>query len=80
MRKFCFKCKKIKRHKFKYIGTEDSHKSDEGADEKFIGCLLIIISGGLWLILEWLTPDYVRKLYDRSCSECGHTEHGVPKR
>ncbi len=76
MRKFCFRCKKITRHKFKYIGREDSYKSN---GEDALGCLYIILSGGLWLIIELFIRDGDRKLYDRSCSECGHTEHGVPK-
>lgn len=74
MRKHCLYCKKITRHKYKYIGREDSNNST-GA----FGCLLIILTGGLWLIIELFFLDGDTKLYDRSCSKCGHTEYGVHK-
>ena len=75
MRKHCHNCNKITRHKYKYIGREDSNVDDDGA----LGCLMIIMTGGLWLIFESFFQHNTTKLYDRSCPNCGYTKHGVRK-
>ena len=68
MKKYCSYCRKVTRHKYKYVGTV---KHDDG----FGGCIMTILTCGLWLFISGNTT----KLYDESCSKCGATAYGVRK-
>ena len=71
MQKYCSNCKKITRHKYKYIGKVDKDTDDDNLG----GCLMIIITFGLYLLLQ----SSSRKMYDKTCSKCGKTQYGVYK-
>ena len=70
MRKYCNQCNKITRHKYKYIGKEENT-----GDDSLGGCLMIILSFGLTLLIH----SSSQKLYNKTCSKCGKTVYGVPK-
>ena len=67
---FCRSCHKNTSHRREYLGSDDNSFGD------ILTIILVVGTGGLWLILILVFPDLSmnRKYYRTTCKECGWIE------